>query len=213
MYWLQLDMRRWLYENAPPRSLVAGFENAKTGEKLTFDVNMRGEVTGFRQELRSTVICAYTGPNGENDVEREARRLFLKRFSRWPQLGSESPSRSEIRVSGQAMRGSAIAGEWKAPGNYRLTPFAERSGFRVRPRGRRAGAAGIGRAPLPPGVSRSGAIGQGGDDSVLSAFDFLIAIPRIAVRDIKRSLQREAPQGRILAGWRYLCRFCWPEFI
>ncbi len=196
MHRLQPDMRRWLYENAPPRSLVAGFENAKTGEKLTFDVNMRGEVTGFRQELRSTGNCADTGPNGENDVEREARRLFLKRFSRWPQLGSESPSRSEIRVSGQAMR---IRYSWRVevpalkeiPLRYEADFVCGRvAGEQVRPE--------LDERRPPPGVSRSGGDREGGVYSVLSVFYFLIAIPWIAVRYIKRSLQREAPQGRIL---------------
>jgi hypothetical protein len=42
-------LRRWLYENDPPRSLVAGFESARTGEKLTYDLNLHGEMTGFHE--------------------------------------------------------------------------------------------------------------------------------------------------------------------
>ena len=93
-------VRRWLYQNAPPRSLVAGFENRKTGEKLSYDLNMRGEVTGFRKEQRSGGDCRSAGL-GE---EQLARDLFLKRFAAWPQLRGEQPSRSEISVSGQATR-------------------------------------------------------------------------------------------------------------
>ncbi len=189
-------MRRWLYENVPPRSLVAGFENVKTGEKLTFDVNMRGEVTGFRQDLRSTGGCADTEPNGENTVERHARQLFLKRFSRWPQLSGESPSRSEIRVSGQAMR---VRYNWRVevpelkniPLQFEADFVCGRvAGEQVRPD--------LDARRPPPGVSTSGGDRGDGIYSVLSAFYFMIAIPWIAVRYIKRSLQREAPQGRIL---------------
>ncbi|MDR3717578.1 MAG: SpoIIE family protein phosphatase [Bryobacteraceae bacterium] len=184
-------MRRWLYENAPPRSLVAGFENAKTGEKLTFDLNMRGEVTGFHRDLRSAGDCPDTGPS----EEQRARQLFRKRFARWPRLNAESPTRSEINVSGRATR---IRYSW-------LVQVPELKNISLRYEadfvcGRVAGEQ-VSPDPWvhrPPAGFHTERDKNGSIYSVLAAFYFFIAIPWIAVRYIKRSLQREAPQGRIL---------------
>lgn len=188
-------MRAWLYENAPPRSLIAGFENEKTGEKLTFDLNMHGEVVGFRQELRSTSPCVGTGTNAESDTEQLARRAFLKRFARWPQLSHELPSRSEINVSGQATR-ARYSWRVEVPELKDIPLRFEADVVCGRLAGEQVRLELIGRRP-PSGLHAEGDL-RGAFYSGLSVFYFIIAIPWIAVRYIKRSLQREAPQGRIL---------------
>lgn len=183
--------RRWLYENAPPRSLAAGFENRKTGESVTFDLNMRGEVTGFRKELRSAGEC----PDAGADEGQRAREIFLKRFAAWPQLRDEKSSRSETKVSGQATR---TRYSWRVqvpemPG-VPLRFDVDVSCGQVA--GERVAAEPNERAPRP-GV-RVTSDGESHFYEVLAALYFIIAIPWIAVRYVKRSLQREAPQGRIL---------------
>jgi hypothetical protein len=184
-------VRRWLYLNTPPRSLVAGFENVKTGEKLTFDLNLRGEVTGFHRDLRSVGDCADTGP-GEED---RARQLFRKRFARWPQLSAESPTRSEIDVSGRATR---IRYSWRVhvPELKDISLRFEADFVCGRVAGEQVSPDPDERRP-PPGFHPERDRG-GTFYGALAAFYFFIAIPWIAVRYIKRSLQREAPQGRIL---------------
>lgn len=183
--------RRWLYQNAPPRSLAAGFENRKTGEKITYDMNLRGEVTGFRRDIHGSGDCRSAGL-GE---EQLAREIFLRRFAAWPQLRGEQPSRSEINVSGQATR---IGYSWRVrvpempevPLRFEADVVCGRvAGERISPD--------PGEGPPPRGVhvkSEQGSNIYAG----LAGIYFCIAIPWIAVRYIKRSLQREAPQGRIL---------------
>jgi len=184
-------MRRWLYENAPPRSLIAGFENAKTGEKLTFDLNMRGAVTGFHRDLRNSGDCPDTGPT----EEQRARELFRKRFARWPRLNAESPTRSEISVSGRATR---IRYSWvvQVP-ELKDVPLRFEADFVC---GRVAGEQ-VSPDPFerrPAGGFHAERDKGGSFYGALAALYFFIAIPWIAVRYVKRSLQREAPQGRIL---------------
>jgi len=184
-------IRRWLYQNAPPRFLVAGFENLKTGEKLTFDLNLRGEVTGFHRDLRSSNGCS-DPPPGE---EERARQLFRTRFARWPQLSAGSPSRSEISVTGRATR---VRYSWRVQvPELKDIPLHFEADFvcglvageQVRPDLN---------AGRPPNGHRNGRDQGGTFYSALAGIYFCIAIPWIAVRYIKRSLQREAPQGRIL---------------
>jgi hypothetical protein len=183
--------RRWLYQNAPPRSLVAGFENRKTGEKVAYDLNMRGEVTGYRRDRRSGGNCRSAGL-GE---EQLAREIFLRRFAAWPQLRGEQPARSEINVSGQATR---ISYSWRVqvpempevPLRFEADVVCGRvAGERVIPE--------PGVRPSPPGVHVNRELASGIYEGLAGIY-FIIAIPWIAVRYIKRSLQREAPQGRIL---------------
>ena len=183
--------RRWLYQNAPPRFLAAGFENRKTGEKITYDLNLRGEVTGFRKDVHSGGDCKSPGP-GE---EQLAREIFLRRFAAWPQLRGEQPSRSEINVAGQATR---IGYSWRVhvpempevPLRFEADIVCGGvAGERVRPE--------LGVAPPSRGVHVKSEQGSN-VYVVLAGIYFFIAIPWIAVRYIKRSLQREAPQGRIL---------------
>ena len=183
--------RRWVYQNAPPRSLIAGFANLRTGEKITYDLNMRGEVTGFHREVHAGGDCRSAGL-GE---EHLARELFLKRFAAWPQLRGEQPSRSEINVTGQATR---INYSWRVhipelpelPLRFEADVVCGRiAGERVVPD--------PGEGPPKRGVRITKEPGSG-FYRALAAFYFFIAIPWIAVRYIKRTLQREAPQGRIL---------------
>ena len=183
--------QHWLYENAPPRSLSAGFENHKTGEKISYDLNLRGEVTGFRTEVQSGGDCRSAGL-GE---EQLAREIFLRRFAPWPQFHGETASRSEINVSGQATR---IQYSWRVqvpempevPLRFEADIVCGHvAGERVSPD--------LSEQPPAQGVhvTKDPASGIYG---ALAVFYFFIAIPWIAVRYIKRSLQREAPQGRIL---------------
>jgi hypothetical protein len=183
--------RRWLYQNAPPRSLVAGFENRKSGEKVSYDLNLRGEVTGFRKDMRSGGECRSIGL-GEEPMARE---IFLRRFAPWPQLRGEQPSRSEINVSGQATR---ISYSWhvqvpempEIPLRFETDVVCGRvAGERVTPD--------PGERPPAPGVHVRPELVSGIYEGLAGIY-FFIAIPWIAVRYIKRSLQREAPQGRIL---------------
>lgn len=185
------ELRRWLYENAPPRSLAAGFENVKTGEKLTFDLNLRGEVVGFRKELAKASGCVESGP-GE---QQEAQRKFLKRFGRWPQLSTETPSRSETNVSGQAAR-TRYSWRVQVPELKDIHTRFEVDFVCGRMAGERVSAE-MDEHRQQPGIHverrKSESL-----YSALAALYFFVAIPWIAVRYIKRSLQREAPQGRIL---------------
>ena len=184
-------MRRWLYENAPPRSLAAGFENVKSGEKLTFDLNMRGAVVGFRKDLAKPSECAESG----SDEMQEAQRLFLKRFGRWPQLSTETPSRSEMHVAGQAAR-TRYSWRVQVPELKNMPLRFEADFVCGSAAGERVSPEMLDRRPQP-GIHVDSRHGES-LYSVLAAFYFLIAIPWVAVRYIKRSLQREAPQGRIL---------------
>jgi hypothetical protein len=192
--------QHWLYENAPPRSLSAGFENHKTGEKISYDLNLRGEVTGFRTEVQSGGDCRSAGL-GE---EQLAREIFLRRFAPWPQFHGETASRSEINVSGQATR---IQYSWRVqvpempevPLRFEADIVCGHvAGERVSPD--------LSEQPPAQGVhvTKDPASGIYG---ALAVFYFFIAIPWIAVRYIKRSLQREAPQGRILLAGAVLTVF------
>lgn len=183
-------LRGWLYRNMPPRGLVAGFHDPKGKTDLTFDLNPRGETTGFVIERAGPAGC----PNDAAGALAAARQVFLQRFGKWPQFSDAAPATNEV-VSDNGTRSTRFVWQVTLPEMpdmpLRLevgVTCGEVTEDRLRPDVLNA------QGPGPPRIKAEGSRVIG----TLVVVYFIVAIVWIAVRYVKRTLQREVGQGRIL---------------
>jgi hypothetical protein len=185
------QLRSWLFQNLPPRAFLVGFRDPKSGRELHLDINPRGELTGFAFDPGGAAGCP---PNPASDFSA-AHAVLERRFARWPALLATDPALSRIDTSHGArlMRYSWPLQVPELPGvDLRLdveVHCGQVVSDRVAPEFH-APAGGVHTTSEHPGEPILGGL--------LAVLFLLIAVPWIAVRYVKRTIQGEAPQGRIL---------------
>jgi hypothetical protein len=186
------EMRGWLYANMPPRAVRATFHDPRSNRSIELDVNPRGDITGYQAQPGRSSACA----DDEAGGLALARAVFARRFARWPALRDQLPTVSQVTIdnAGHLTRYGWQVNVPELPAiGLRLEVDVSCSRVvadRLTPDHQTA--------PPRKGWHVQREEGRSSFAALLVAIYFMIAIPWIAVRYVKRTIQGEAPQGRIL---------------